>query len=147
MPAISTITATAIIRRSISNAIHSFPRSSIRRKRSRPTSTGAGPASFGLRSPSATPQPPPAHLGGSNPRAYYVSFYGTLFLYNQYTRNNLYIYPEHHDHDPGHSGVFFPNPLNHAIRDEGYGDLYPTNTPYLIISQGSSGSDQPFMAT
>ncbi len=28
---------------------------------------------------------------------------------------------------------------------DGYGDLYPTNTPYLIISQGSSGSDQPFM--
>jgi hypothetical protein len=38
------------------------------------------------------------------------------------------------DHDPGHNGV-----------GDGYGDLYPTNTPYLLTSQGSSGSDQPFM--
>ena len=76
----------------------------------------------------------PAHLGGSNPRSYYVSARGLAFLYEEYTRNNLYIYPEHRDHDPGHNG-----------RGDGYGDMYPTNTPYLIISQGSSGSDQPFM--
>src|SRR5262249_38220536 len=71
---------------------------------------------------------------GSNPRSYYVRPSGIAFLYQQYRANNIYIYPEHRDHDPGHNGP-----------DEGFGDLYPTNTPYLIISQGSSGSDQPFM--
>src|SRR5438270_9236108 len=39
-----------------------------------------------------------------NPRSYYTTQTGLLFLYNQYTRNNLYIYPEHRDHDPGHNG-------------------------------------------
>jgi hypothetical protein len=84
----------------------------------------------------------PAHLGGSNPRSYYTSQFGLSFLYNQYTKNNVYMYPEHRDHDPGHNGVIF---LPKGVRDEGYGDMYPTNTPYLMISQGSSGSDQPFM--
>jgi hypothetical protein len=85
----------------------------------------------------------PAHLGGSNPRSYCVSQFGLSFLYNQYTKNNLYIYPEHRDHDPGHNGVGLRSPS--GAREEGYGDMYPTNTPYLMISQGSSGSDQPFM--
>ena len=76
----------------------------------------------------------PAHLGGSNPRSYYVFPKGLAFLHKQYISNNIYIYPEHRDHDPGHNG-----------KGDGYGDLYPTNTPYLMISQGSSGSDQPFM--
>jgi len=76
----------------------------------------------------------PAHLGGSNPRMYYASPAGLDFLYKQYVGNNLYIYPEHRDHDPGHNGP-----------DDGFGDLYPANTPYLMISQGSSGTDQPFM--
>jgi hypothetical protein len=83
-----------------------------------------------------------AHAGGSNPRHYYVVPAGLAFLYNQYTKNNLYIYPEHRDHHPGHNGLYLPPD---APRTEGFGDLYPTNTPYLIISQGSSGSDQPFM--
>jgi hypothetical protein len=76
--------------------------------------------------------------GGSNPRHYYTAARGIELLYEQYTHNNLYIYPEHRDHDPGHSG-------RGSAPDGGYGDLYPANTPYLIISQGSSGSDQPFM--
>lgn len=80
----------------------------------------------------------PATQGGSNPRQYYTSPFGLKFLSEQYAGNNLYIYPEHRDHDPGHNGV---GPKG----EEGYGDLYATNTPYLIISQGSSGSDQPFM--
>jgi len=71
--------------------------------------------------------------GGSNPRHLYSHPMGLTLLYAQYMRNNLYIYPEHRDYDPGHNG------------GSGYGDLYPTNTPYLIISQGSSGSDRPFM--
>src|SRR5262249_31146429 len=59
---------------------------------------------------------------------------GLALLHEQYVKNNIYIYPEHRDHDPGRNGP-----------SEGFGDLYPTNTPYLFISQGSSGSDQPFM--
>lgn len=73
--------------------------------------------------------------GGSNPRMLYTNPKGLPALYEQYTKNNLYIYPEHQDHDPGHNGV----PAN------GYGDVFPANSPYLIVSQGSSGSDQPFM--
>jgi hypothetical protein len=75
-----------------------------------------------------------AENGGSNVRSTYLHPRGLPFLYEQYTHNNIYIYPEHRDHDPGHNGV-----------GDGYGDLYPTNTPYLLTSQGSSGSDQPFM--
>ena len=84
---------------------------------------------FGNSSTSAPPT-----LGGSNPRSYYCSARGLGFLAQQYIRNNIYIYPEHRDHDAGHNG-----------KGDGFGDLYPTNTPYLLISQGSSGSDQPFM--
>jgi len=80
---------------------------------------------------SSTAAPP--ERGGSISRTYYTSTRGLAFLFTQYFRSNIYIYPEHRDHDPGRNGV------------GGYGDLYPTNTPYLIISQGSSGSDQPFM--
>ena len=72
--------------------------------------------------------------GGSNSRSLYANAQNVGTLYRQYTGNNLYIYVEHRDYDPGHNGV-----------GNGYGDLYPINTPYLITSQGSSGSDQPFM--
>ena len=72
---------------------------------------------------------------GSNPRSnYYTQPQGLEFLYAQYRYSNLYVYPEHRDYDPGHNG-----------RPAGYGDIYPTNTPYLVISQGSSGSDQVFV--
>ena len=52
-------------------------------------------------------------------------------LADQYANNMLYFYPEHRDHDPE--------------ADEGHGDVYPTNTPYVITSQGSSGSDRAFL--
>lgn len=42
-----------------------------------------------------------------------------------YAANHLYLYPEHRDHDAA--------------------DLYPANWPYMVISQGSSGSDLPFL--
>ncbi len=71
--------------------------------------------------------------GGSNPRMMYTRPGGLRALNEQYASNNLYIYPEHCDYKPGHNGT------------PGYGDLYPTNTPFVFISQGSSGSDQPFM--
>ncbi len=46
-------------------------------------------------------------------------------LYRQYMQSQIYMYPEHQDHDGD--------------------DTFPVNTPYMIVSQGSSGSDQPFM--
>ncbi|MBM4018387.1 MAG: hypothetical protein FJ288_08700 [Planctomycetes bacterium] len=83
---------------------------------------------FGNSSTSAGPT-----AGGSNARLAYSHPMGLAMLYAQYTNSNLYIYPEHQDHDPGRNG------------SPGHGDLFPTNTPCLIISQGSSGSDRPFM--
>ncbi len=72
--------------------------------------------------------------GGSNVRqVYYTNPKGMNFLYSQYRTGNLYIYPEHRDHDPGRNAT------------PGYGDLFPTNSPYVILSQGSSGSDRPFL--
>ncbi|MEZ6057729.1 MAG: hypothetical protein R3C01_13600 [Planctomycetaceae bacterium] len=55
-------------------------------------------------------------------------------LAHQYYSNHLYFYPEHKDHDPGHDG-----------EGGGYGDLFPANTPYVILSQGSSYTDKVFM--
>jgi len=83
---------------------------------------------FGNSSTSASPQ-----SSGSNARQAYCSPGGLELLARQYRGNNLYIYPEHRDHDAPTAG------------EEGYGDLFPTNSPYVVISQGSSGSDQPFM--
>ena len=58
-----------------------------------------------------------------------------LLISLQYIGNHLYVYPEHRDHDPGHNGA----------DGKGYGDVFPANTPYMIISQGSSGSDRVFL--
>ena len=70
----------------------------------------------------------------SQPRTAYTTPGAPSFLNLQYRSNQLYVYPEHHDYDPGHNG-----------EGGGYGDVYPAITPYLIISQGSSGSDRPFL--
>jgi len=43
-----------------------------------------------------------------------------------YLNNSLYVYPEHRDHDEA--------------------DLFPANWPYMIVSQGSSGSDRRFLS-
>ncbi len=69
----------------------------------------------------------------SQPRLAYTQPRQTAMIYAQYVGNHLYVYPEHRDHDPGHNG------------QGGYGDVYCTNTPYLLISQGSSWSDKPFL--
>lgn len=42
-----------------------------------------------------------------------------------YAGNQIYVYPEHRDHDDA--------------------DLFPANWPYMLISQGSSRSDRPFL--
>jgi hypothetical protein len=78
---------------------------------------------------SSTAGPPDQY--GSHIRAAYSTPGMVGQLYQQYTKNNLYVYPEHFDHDPGHN------------QPTGYGDLMPLNTPYLIGTRGSSGSDQP----
>jgi len=75
----------------------------------------------------------PADRGGSLPRIYFMDPAGSTFLAKQYLSNQLFIYPEHQDHDPGGNGV------------GGWGDLFPLNTASLLITQGSSGSDQPFL--
>ena len=71
---------------------------------------------------------------GCLPRLYMMDPGGNRFLAQQYLSNNLFIYPEHQDHDIGANGI-----------GGGYGDLLPLNTPALLISQGSSGTDQPFL--
>lgn len=52
---------------------------------------------------------------------------GPLTLYQNYLAGQMHVYPEHRDHDPEH------------------GDLIPANTPFFLISQGSSGSDRPHL--
>lgn len=52
---------------------------------------------------------------------------GPLRLWQNAAGNALYVYPAHKDYGPES------------------GDLFPANTPYLLVSHGSSGSDQPFL--
>lgn len=63
----------------------------------------------------------------SLPRVAMTSSFLTAITYLQYINNHLYVFPEVVDHDPGK------------------GDVYPANTPYVIISQGASSSDRPFL--
>ncbi len=63
----------------------------------------------------------------SNPRLIMYDDPVMKIVYNEFLNNQMYCYPEHNDFDPEH------------------GDVYPANTPFWVISQGSSGSDQPFM--
>ena len=49
--------------------------------------------------------------------------------------NHLYFYPVHVDNNPGHNGA----------AGKGHGDVLPANTPYIVLSQGSSGSDVVFL--
>jgi YD repeat-containing protein len=69
----------------------------------------------------------------SLPRTAYAEPRLIQALYAQYNSNQLYVYPEHRDYDPGRNGK------------DGFGDVYCANTPYLLVSQGSSGSDRPFL--
>lgn len=73
-------------------------------------------------------------LWRSNARLAYGNPTSMAVLAFQYLHNHLYVYPEHRDHDPGHNS-----------KGGGFGDVYPANTPYVLISQGSSFTDQPFL--
>lgn len=63
---------------------------------------------------------------------------GPMRLWQNVQANHLYIHPAHKDYgDPGgESGGESGGPGR---------DLFPANTPYLIVSRGSSGSDRPFL--
>ncbi|QDY69762.1 hypothetical protein [Qingshengfaniella alkalisoli] len=50
-----------------------------------------------------------------------------MSAYRLYRSNHIYVYPEHRDHDSE------------------AGDKFSAITPYQIVSQGSSGSDRPFL--
>lgn len=63
----------------------------------------------------------------SLPRAIITDPQQPIMALRLYLNNQCWFYPEHLDYDPG------------------TGDLYPANTPYYVISQGSSYSDVPFM--
>lgn len=63
----------------------------------------------------------------SLPRAVVTDPFQPLAAFRYYVNNQCWFYPEHNDFDPDK------------------GDLFPANTPYYVISQGSSFSDQPFM--
>jgi len=52
---------------------------------------------------------------------------GPLRLWQNTQGNALYVYPAHKDWTPER------------------GDLFPANTPYVLVSHGSSGSDKPFL--
>jgi len=64
----------------------------------------------------------------SLPRAALTEGPAVAFLFVQYLSNHMYAYPSHHDHDAN-----------------GLGDLYPVNQPYILIAQGSSWAEQPFL--
>ncbi|MEM6915624.1 MAG: hypothetical protein AAF491_03565, partial [Verrucomicrobiota bacterium] len=81
----------------------------------------------------------------SQPRLAYTSRVMVEQLAKQYRSNHLYVYPEHRDYDPGHNGIPEPAKEGTEAVPGGYGDVYPAMTPYLLISQGSSGSDQAFV--
>lgn len=77
----------------------------------------------------------------SQPRAALTSPDGAAQLAQLYDANHIYVFPEHLDHDPR-----TPTEEEAAKGAKpGHGDLFPANTPYLLISQGSSGSDRPIL--
>jgi len=63
----------------------------------------------------------------SLPRAVVTDPYLPISAFRFYAGNQCWFYPEHKDYDPE------------------TGDLFPANTAYYVISQGSSFSDKPFM--
>lgn len=89
---------------------------------------------YGLAGPVIIPQlvfgnSSTAITGGTRPRSLVrhamTTRGGAARAYRDYKANSLYMYPEHRDHDNS--------------------DLFPANWPYTITSQGSSGSDIPFL--
>lgn len=61
----------------------------------------------------------------SQPRLAMTTPAGPIRAFLTYVTNHLYIYPEHRDYDGD--------------------DRFPANWPYMVITQGSSYSDKPFI--
>ena len=71
----------------------------------------------------------------SMPRMAHANQKSVDFLYWQYTHNKIYVYPGHVDYPRN------PKELEQKKRH----DVFPTNSPYVIATQGSSGSDRVFL--
>lgn len=56
---------------------------------------------------------------------------GPIRAWQLYDNNHIYVFPEHRDHD--------------SFEERGHGDIFPANTPLMLISKGSSGSDRRFL--
>lgn len=52
---------------------------------------------------------------------------GPMRLWQNWAANHLYVHPAHRDYSGRR------------------GDLFPANTPYLLVARGSSGSERPFL--
>ncbi|MEM8841909.1 MAG: hypothetical protein AAGD47_09055 [Pseudomonadota bacterium] len=70
-------------------------------------------------------------LWRSQPRQALTQPLGIRAFAQSYASNQIYLFPEHKDHDP--------------IAEGGAGDVFPANTPYALISQGSSGSERTML--
>ena len=64
----------------------------------------------------------------SLPRACLTEPLRAVTAFRFYFDNQIWVFPEHHDYDLQR------------------GDLFPANAPFFVITQGSSGSDQPFVS-
>ena len=67
---------------------------------------------------------------------------GPVGLWQTAAANGLYVYPAHHDYGEKSGGE---KSGGEQSGGEQSGDLFPANTPYILVSHGSSGSDQPFL--
>ncbi len=67
----------------------------------------------------------------SQPRQAMSTRLGAFRAWQLYDNNHIYVFPEHRDHDRGENNE--------------RGDLFPANTPLMLISQGSSRSDRRFL--
>lgn len=67
----------------------------------------------------------------SQPRQAMSTQLGAFRAWQLYDNNHVYVFPEHRDHD--------------RVENKGHGDLFPANTPLMLISKGSSGSDRRFL--
>ncbi|MEM7499875.1 MAG: hypothetical protein AAF371_18030 [Pseudomonadota bacterium] len=63
----------------------------------------------------------------SQPRVALTQPFGPEGLALLYLADHFYLFPEHRDHDP--------------VSEGGKGDVFPANTPFYMVSQGSSGSE------
>ncbi|WP_340107315.1 hypothetical protein [Pikeienuella sp. HZG-20] len=80
-------------------------------------------------------------LWRSQARLALTSADGPAGLAQLYRANHLYVFPEHRDYDP----EIPPSGAKGGDATPGHGDLFPANTPYMLVSQGSSHSDIPLL--